>query len=71
MEDNAFDKFKSMLNNGNIPDEFQNIISSMNSSNSDTDSSNKNSGISPEAINNLMSMLRSIENSANCRRTFR
>lgn len=57
MEDNAFDKFKSMMNNGNIPEEFQNIISNMNSSNSNTDSSNKNSGISPEAISNLVSML--------------
>ncbi len=56
MEDNAFDKIKSIMNNGNIPDEFQNIISNMNSSNSNTDS-NKNSGISPEAINNLVSML--------------
>lgn len=56
MEDNAFDKIKSMMNNGNIPDEFQNIISNMNSSNSNTDS-NKNGGISPEAINNLVSML--------------
>lgn len=57
MEDNAFDKLKSMMNNGNIPEEFQNIISNMNSSNSSTDSSNKNSGISPEAISNLMNML--------------
>lgn len=56
MEDNAFDKIKSMMNNGNIPDEFQNIISNMNSSNSN--SSNKNNEISPEAISNLMNMLR-------------
>lgn len=59
MEDSAFDKLKSMMNNGNIPDEFQNIISNMNSSDSNTNSSNKNNGISPDAISNLMNMLRS------------
>lgn len=57
MEDDAFNKFKSILNNGNIPDELQSIISNMNSSNKNTDSSNKNNGISPETINNLMNML--------------
>lgn len=71
MEENAFDKFKSMLNNGNIPDDFQNIISNMNSPSSNADSSNKSNGISPEAINNLMNMLRIYESVDFYTRTFR
>ena len=56
MEENAFDKIKSMINNGNIPEDLQKIISNMNSSSKSNDSSN-NTSISPETINNLMSML--------------
>lgn len=59
MEDNAFEKFKSMINSGNIPEELQSILSNISSSNKTDTSSNKNSGISPEAINNLMSMINS------------
>lgn len=57
MEENAFDKIKSMINNGNIPEDLQKIISNMNSSSKGNDSSNNNASISPETINNLMSML--------------
>ena len=57
MEENAFDKIKSMINNGNIPEDLQKIISNMNFSNKGNDSSNNNASISPEAISNLMSML--------------
>lgn len=55
MEDNAFDKLKSMLNNGNVPPDLQNIISNINSNNS----SSQNSNISPEAISNLVNLLNS------------
>lgn len=57
MEENAFEKIKSMMNNGNIPEDLQNIISSMNSSSKGNNSSSNNNSISPEAISNLMSML--------------
>lgn len=57
MEENAFDKIKSMINNGNIPEDLQKIISNMNSSNKGNVSSNNNASISPETISNLMSML--------------
>lgn len=57
MEENAFDKIKNMMNNGSIPKDLQNIISSMNSSNDNNNSSSNNSSISPETISNLMSML--------------
>lgn len=57
MEENAFEKIKSMMNNGNIPEDLQNIISSMNSSSKGNDSSSDSNSISPEAISNLMSML--------------
>lgn len=43
MEDNAFDKLKSMLNTGNIPEELQSLISNMNSSSKSNNSSNENS----------------------------
>ena len=59
MEDNVFEKFKSMINNGNIPSDLQNIISNMNSSSKTSDSSSNNSGISPDTISNLMNMLNS------------
>ena len=59
MDDSTLDKFKTMLNNGNIPSELQNIISNMNTTNKNTDSSTKSNGISPETINNLVSMLNS------------
>ncbi len=57
MEENTFDKLKSILNSGNIPADLQNIISNMNSSNKSTESNNSNSGISPEAINNLINIM--------------
>lgn len=57
MEENAFDKIKSMINNGNIPEDLQKIVSNMSSSSNGNESSNKNTSISPEAISNLMSML--------------
>ena len=62
MEDNAFDKLKSMVNSGNIPENLQQILSNINSSNKNANSSSNNSGISPEAINSLMSMLNSHSN---------
>lgn len=62
MEDNAFDKLKSMVNSGNIPEDLQKIIRNMNSSNKTADSSSNNSSISPETINNLMTMLNSHSN---------
>lgn len=65
MEDNAFEKLKSMVDNGNIPEEFKNIISNINSSNSSNSSPSKNSSISPEAISNLMSLLNSKSNEKN------
>lgn len=65
MEENAFDKIKSMINNGNIPEDLQKIISNMNSSNKGNDSSNNNASISPETISNLMSMLNSKNNNSN------
>ena len=62
MEDNAFDKLKSMVNSGNIPENLQQILSNISSSNKNANSSSNNSGISPEAINSLMSMLNSHSN---------
>lgn len=61
LEENAFDKLKSMMNNGNIPEDLKSMISNMNSSNKDSNSSNNN-GISPETISNLMSMFNSKAN---------
>lgn len=62
MEDNTFDKLKSMLNNGNIPDELKNIVSNMSkntsaNNNTSNSSSNANNAISYEFINNLISTL--------------
>ena len=62
MDDNTFDKLKSMLNSGNIPSDLQNILSNIASSNKDSSSSSQNNNISPEAINNLMSMINSKSN---------
>ncbi len=63
MDDNSFEKIKSILNSSNIPSDLQSILSNMNSSNNVSDSSTQNNGISPEAINNLVSMLNSHSNS--------
>lgn len=57
MEDNAFDKLKSMLNSGNIPPDLQNIVAKMASSSKASDSSHSNNEFSPENISNLLSML--------------
>ncbi len=62
MEDNAFDKLKSMVNSGNIPENLQKILSNINSSDKNTNSSGNTSSISPEAINNLINMLNSRSN---------
>lgn len=57
MEDNTFDKLKSMLNSNSIPPDLQNIVAKMASSNKASDSSHSNNEISPETISNLLSML--------------
>lgn len=59
MDDNTLENLKSMLNNSNIPDNLQDILSNLNSSNNGSNSPSQNNGISPEAISNLVSMLNS------------
>lgn len=59
MDDNTLENLKSMLNNSNIPDNLQDILSKLNSSSNSDNSSTQNTGISPEAISNLVSMLNS------------
>ena len=59
MDENAFDKLKSMLNKGNIPDDLKNIMSNINSANKTNSSDKQSNSISPEAISNLMNMLNS------------
>lgn len=65
MEENAFDKLKSMLNNGNIPDDLKSIMSNISSSNKNNSSNSQDNSISPETIGNLMAMLNSNENKEN------
>lgn len=56
MGDNTMDKLKSLLNNENISDELKNILSNMaTNKNKETKSTES---ISPDAISNLMSMLK-------------
>lgn len=62
MEDNTFDKLKSMLNNGNIPSDLQNILSNMSKSDNSNETQSPEKSISPEAISNLMNMLNSKNN---------
>lgn len=59
MDDNTLESLKSMLNGANIPSDLQNVLSNMASSNKNDNSSSNNNSISPETINNLMSMLNS------------
>lgn len=59
MDENAFDKLKSMFNNSNIPDDLKNIMSNINSSNKTNSSDKQSNSISPETISNLMNMLNS------------
>lgn len=61
MDDNTMDKLKSLLNNENIPDELKSILSNLNSNNNNN--TKNTSSISPDTINNLMSMLKNNKNS--------
>lgn len=56
MGDNTMDKLKSLLNNENISDELKNILSNMATNNNKETKSTES--ISPDAISNLMSMLK-------------
>lgn len=61
MDDDVVEKLKSMLNNGNIQDNINNMLSNMNNSKKEENSSTPN--ISPDTINNLLSAINSANSS--------
>ena len=73
-----FNNIKSMMDNGNIPDDIQNIVNNLkNSSNDNKDNNSSNSNninfdsnkISPEMISNLANLLNSNSNENNSNST--
>ncbi len=59
-----FNKFKSMVDEGNIPDEMKNILSSLSSNNSEksSNSDNSNSTIDFETIMKMKSIMEKFNN---------